>query len=226
MSGGRLAAGRIFCATVGMSLLTDPLFLIATALAALHLLRFAAAGESWPKTVTKTLSVLLLAVIALRAGAPVPLSLGLLLGALGDFCLSRPGRGMFLAGMAAFAAGHLAYLALFLGLGAGPPPLLPALALLIGGVAAALWIAPRAEGMVAPVRGYIAVIAAMTLAALGLRGAPMLVSGALVFVASDFVLALQRFVLAPGRAARAAAYLVWALYWPAQALILAGGLLP
>ncbi|RBP90346.1 putative membrane protein YhhN [Rhodobacter sp. 140A] len=209
-----------------MSLLTDPLFLIAAALAVLYLLRFAAAGESWPKTVTKTLSVLLLAVIALRAGAPVLLSLGLLLGALGDFCLSRPGRGMFLAGMAGFAAGHLAYLALVLGLGAGPPPPLPALALLIGGVVAALWIAPRAEGMVAPVRGYIAVIAAMTLAALGLRGAPLLVSGALVFVASDFVLALQRFVLAPGRAARAAAYLVWALYWPAQALILAGRLLP
>ncbi|RWR46994.1 lysoplasmalogenase [Sinirhodobacter ferrireducens] len=209
-----------------MSLLTDPLFLIAAALAALYLLRFAAAMESWPKTVTKTLSVLLLAVIALRAGAPVLLSLGLMLGALGDFCLSRPGRGMFLAGMAGFAAGHLAYLALFLVLGAGAPPLLPTLALLLGAAAAVLWIAPRAEGMVVPVRGYIVVIAAMALAALGLSGAPRLVLGALVFVASDFVLALQRFVLAPGRGAQAAAYLVWALYWPAQVLILAGGLLP
>jgi len=209
-----------------MSLLTDPLFLIAAALAALQLLRFAAAEASWPKTAVKTLSVALLAVIALRAGAVLPLSLGLLLGALGDFCLSRPGRGMFLAGMAAFAAGHLAYLALFLGLGVGAPPWLPALALLLGAAAAALWIAPRATGLAAPVRGYSVVIAAMALAALGLRGAPLLVSGALVFVASDLVLALQLFVLAPGRAARAAAYLVWALYWPAQALILAGGLRP
>lgn len=209
-----------------MSLLTDPLFLIAAALAALYLLRFAAAAASWPKTAVKTLSVALLAAIALRAGAPLSLSLGLMLGALGDFCLSRPGRGMFLAGMAGFAAGHLAYLALFLGLGAGAPPLLPALALLLVVGAAVLWIAPRAEGMVAPVRGYIVVIAAMTLAALGLPGAPRLVFGALVFVASDFVLALLLFVLAPGRGARAAAFLVWALYWPAQALILAGGLLP
>jgi len=209
-----------------MSLLSDPLFLAAATLAALYLLRFAAAEPSWPKTAVKTLSVALLAVIALRVQAPVPLSLGLLLGALGDFCLSRPGRGMFLAGMAGFAAGHLAYLALFLGLGAGVPPLLPALVLLLAVGAAALWIAPRAEGMVAPVRGYIGVIAAMTLAALGLSGAPLLVAGALVFVASDLILALLLFVLAPGRGTRAVASLVWALYWPAQALILAGGLLP
>ena len=33
--------------------------------------------------------------------------------AAGDFLLSRPGQKMFLAGMVAFAAGHLAYIAGF-----------------------------------------------------------------------------------------------------------------
>ena len=57
----------------------------------------------------KTVPVALLALAAMLGGAPRAITLGLALGALGDFLLSRPGEATFLAGMGAFAAGHLAY---------------------------------------------------------------------------------------------------------------------
>ena len=141
----------------------------AAALAALFWVRFALAPASWPKSAVKTGSVALLAVAALGAGAPW-VALALALGAAGDFSLSRPGRRWFLAGMAAFAAGHLAYAGLLLGL--GPPRLhvAPMVALVVFGLVmgALLW---RPTGALrGPVLAYVAVIVAMGLAALGLPG--------------------------------------------------------
>ena len=77
------------------------------------------AGEpaSWAGSALKTGSVLALAAGGLATGVPGLIVAGLFLGAAGDFCLSRPGDRWFLAGMAAFGAGHLAYvLALWHGL--------------------------------------------------------------------------------------------------------------
>lgn len=63
------------------------------------------------RSLVKTASVACLALAALAAGAPPAIAAGLALGALGDWFLSRPGDRAFLAGMAAFGAGHLAYAA-------------------------------------------------------------------------------------------------------------------
>lgn len=198
----------------------------AAVLALWQLVAFAAAPASALKSVVKTGAVAALAGAGLAAGVPALVVAGLGLGAAGDFFLSRPGERAFLAGMAAFAAGHLAYAAWFVALGAGLPPLAPAGAVLALGLGAMAWLAPRAGALALPVRLYILVILAMVLAALGLPAHPLAQAGALAFMASDLILALELFVLPAGPARRLAAHAVWALYWPAQALILSAALFP
>ncbi|HMO08100.1 MAG TPA: lysoplasmalogenase family protein, partial [Paracoccaceae bacterium] len=142
------------------------------------------------------------------------------LGALGDFALARPGERAFLAGMAAFAAGHLAYAGAFAG-AAGMPslPVLAAGVVLAAGAAALL--GPRAGPLVWPVRGYGAVIGAMAACALALPD-PAARAGAALFVASDALLAVALF-RAPGQGAlRPLGLAVWSCYWLGQALILLG----
>lgn len=208
-----------------MTLIAPLLFLFAAGLALWQLLAFAAAPASGLKSAVKTGAVAALALLGFGLGAPGPVIAGLALGAIGDFCLSRPGERAFLAGMGAFAAGHLAYFLWFLRLGAGAPPLGAALGVALLGIVALFFIAPRAGALRVPVSAYVGVILAMVLAALGVPGHPLATAGALVFMASDLVLALELFVLGPDLR-RPAAYLVWALYWPAQALILAAALFP
>lgn len=198
------------------------LSLVGGLLALLYLIRFAGAAPSGAKSRVKLGSVAALAVAAPFAGAPGPVAAGLALGALGDLCLSRPGARAFLAGMAAFAGGHLAYAAAFLGAGADWPGVLWTLALAGLGLWALLWLAPRADGLVGPVRGYVLVILIMAALGAGLPGHPLARLGAAAFVASDLLLALEMFVLREGRVKRIAQRLLWALYWGAQAAILWG----
>ena len=183
------------------------------------------------RSAVKTAGVALLAVVGLYAGAVWTVTLGLALGALGDFALSRAGRGWFLAGMAAFAGGHLAYALAFAGaaLAAGAPPLpwaaLGLLALLLASTE--LWLAPRTGDLRGPVRGYVVVIGLMAAAALLVPGGPgrgLLLTGAAAFVASDLILALRLFVLRDEGAKGRAGLLLWPLYAGGQALILAGAL--
>lgn len=198
--------------------------------------RASATGPSGAMAAVKTASIALLVPAGLLAGAPALVLAGLALGALGDYCLARPGRASFLAGMGAFATGHLAYAAHFAALWravAGPDAsagaaFWPVAAAMVALVAiAALWIAPRAGALAWPVRLYTLVIALMALAVAAvppgaLDGrAPL---GAALFVASDFILALELFVLRDARAKRIAAKLLWPLYWLGQALILWGTL--
>src|SRR5690606_29686032 len=141
------------------------------ALAVVYGARFAGAPPSAAKSAVKTGAV--------AARAPGLVAVGLALGALGDLFLSRPGTRAFLAGMAAFAAGHLAYAAEFLVPGAGPP-LLPAAALLVLALSTEAWLAPRTGALRWPVRGYVAVITLMALAALTLpAGRGLALAGAL-----------------------------------------------
>lgn len=186
-------------------------------------LHYCAQGPGTAKSVVKTTSVAALALLGLTLEAPGLVILGLGLGALGDYFLSRPGERAFLAGMAAFAAGHLAYLLAFLQVGAGLPPLWPALILIALGLSTELWLAPRTGALRLPVRGYVLIILAMALVALGLPPAlGPLKAGALAFLASDVILALEIFILRDGLVRRLAKHLLWALYWSGQALILLG----
>ena len=192
------------------------------ALALIYLIRFAGAAPSGAKSVVKVGSVGALVLAAPLLGAPWAIALGLALGALGDFWLSRRGEAALLAGMAAFGLGHLAYTAAFWQAGAGGPGLLGAGALGALGLWAMAWLAPRAGGLKWPVRCYIAIILAMAAQASGLPGHTLARIGAAAFVASDLILALEMFVLPEGGLRRAAQRGLWALYWGAQAAILWG----
>ncbi len=170
-----------------------------------------------------------------RLAGAWPVALGLTLGALGDGCLARPGPRAFLAGMAAFGAGHLAY-ALGLGLrgaayGAPGDLALRGLAAAAVAVLAAsteVWLAPRTGALRGPVRAYVLLIAAMALVLVFLPAAPatpMLQAGGALFLLSDLLLALRIFVVADPLWQRRLSRLLWPAYWLGQALIAAGGAL-
>jgi len=185
--------------------------------------------ESVSASITKTASTALLALVGVLSGSPTLVVLGLTCGALGDFALSRPGDRWFLAGMAAFALGHLAYVFEFATrFAGGPVPWLlgPVMALMIALVLLTVfWIAPKAGALCLPVRLYSLIIGAMALTAAALPATndhAIVQIGVALFVASDLVLALRLFVLNDTRMRLWAARLLWPLYWGGQALILWG----
>jgi uncharacterized membrane protein YhhN len=178
------------------------LFLAACA-AALDL-AVAAAGLPALRAVTKPLPALLLALAAYRSKAPLAFALGLVFAAAGDELLLRDGDAAFMAGMAAFAAMHVSYVAAFARLGDGAGLLHRAPWLALGYAAAAigmdavLW--PHAGRFAPPIAVYsvlLAVMAASALNAAGrlqnVRAAVLLAGGALVFMGSDTLLAFAKF---------------------------------
>lgn len=189
---------------------------------------FTARPEGLLRSVLKTASVALLGLLAFMSGdAPVLLAAGLLLCALGDYFLSRTGERAFMAGVGAFAAGHLAYIALFLtteGRDVSRLLELPGNVILMGlaglGVMMTRVLLPRAGALKGPVLVYIPIILSMGGAAVTLPGQGALVwalPAALVFIASDVVLAFETFVLPEHHPLRRIApYVVWPLYWGAQ----------
>ena len=201
------------------------LVLSAAALAVLYGLRLCVAPPSAARTAVKTLSVALLALAAPALGAPAAITAGLTLGAAGDFFLSLRHDRAFLAGMAAFAAGHLAYAWAFAAAGAAVPGFWLLAALIALGLSTEFWLAPHTGGLLWPVRGYVPVILVMAAAALGLPragGLWLATAGAQLFVLSDLILALDLFRFGPARPSVARARALWAAYWCGQALILAG----
>lgn len=205
----------------------NPLLPLAAA-CALAYLPLTVRPASRMRSITKTLSVALLALTAALEQGPQLLVLALALCALGDWLLSRPGDGAFMAGIGAFAAGHLAYIALFLThpladtarLGQVPQIWGVVGFAALGAVMAAL-LAPRAGDLRLPVLGYIPIILGMGVAVLVLPGQGALfwaLPAALAFVVSDLVLAVEKFLLPEGHGARRVTpYVVWPLYWGAQA---------
>lgn len=181
-------------------------------------------------SLAKAAAVAMLAVAAAAAGG-WPIALGLGLGALGDFALSRRGERMFLAGMAAFALGHLCYAAAFWGRAeVGVPGLwqgvaLTALLALL--LSTEVWLAPRTGALRWPVRGYVAVIgvtAAMAVLLAPGAGREVIWIGVALFVASDLLLALRLFVTTDPPRQRALSLVLWPAYWLGQVLILLGAL--
>lgn len=215
--------------------------LAAASLALVYEFRWASgACASWPRSAAKTASVALLALAGWAAAAPWLIVAGLVFGAAGDLALSRPGPQAFLAGMGAFAAGHLAYALAFAaaplfhlagqagGSAWAPAPSDLAALALLGLLLASteFWLAPRTGALRGPVRAYVGVIGLMAAAALvpAGPGKDALRLGVALFVASDLMLALERFVIAAPSARRALALALWPAYWAGQALILLGSL--
>ena len=121
----------------------------AAAACALAYLPLTTHPASTHRTLLKTGSVALLALLTAFHGGPALLAAALGLCALGDALLSRETEATFMAGIGAFAAGHLAYVALFLTHEASDPSAIathpaPIAALALLGVVMALLLWPRA----------------------------------------------------------------------------------
>ena len=213
------------------SLDTDmTLILMAAAFCALvYLVLCGRPGRSWLKSVVKTLSVLLLAVIAVNSVGLMMLSVALIACAVGDFFLSREGDEAFMSGVGAFAIGHLAYSALFwlhpssdLQRITDGWPLAAALVLL--GLVMMVVLFSKAGALRWPVMGYVPIIVLMGIMAMAMPfngGLALVLPAALLFIVSDFVLSQELFVLPEThKLRRVTPYVVWAFYWLAQALFL------
>jgi uncharacterized membrane protein YhhN len=201
------------------------------AVALIYAAGFCYRGPSWIKTVVKAVPLLAFAVAAQVNFANPLIVVALALSALGDIALSRPGERAFLAGLAAFAAAHLAYALMFSGLLSGKDPsrlldvpLLPALALAALAVSTEFWLAPHAGALRGAVRAYVVLITLMGLTALSLPPERALaVWGAFAFILSDLLLAIQIFRMGPAsRGQVPVSVLLWLLYVAGQAAILAG----
>lgn len=208
--------------------MTTALFWIAAA-CALAYLPLAPRPASALRSGLKTASVALLAIVALLTAGPTLLVLALALCAIGDALLSRDGDGTFMAGIGAFAAGHLAYITLFLTHSDSNLALImdrPGFfwPLLLLGIIAATLLAPRAGDLKGPVLGYIPIILGMGITVLALPEIGLLrwaLPAALVFIASDLILATEKFLLPPEHPAhKITPFMVWGLYWAAQAGLL------
>lgn len=207
------------------------LILIAAILAMLYLVWFCYRGPSWLKSIVKTMSVLLLAVVVIMSGGPLWLTVALTLCAVGDYFLSRGSEITFMAGVGAFGAGHLAYVAAFLTHDAADPGrigehALWVAALVVFGIAMAGLLFSRAGSLRFAVLGYIPVIMSMALAALALPAIgplALVLPAALSFLVSDTVLSLEEFVVPLGhRLHRLTPFVVWPTYWLAQLGFLIG----
>ena len=161
--------------------------------------------ESVLRSVIKVLPAACLACAAYVAGASPYLTSALVFAGLGDAALSRSGRVAFLYGLSAFALSHLTFILLFLGLGGAAmweafaiSPLL-ASAMLAAALSTELWLTPHTGAMRWPVRGYIALIAAMGLTALTVPAATVLLPlGVVCFMVSDSILSIALFRLKSG----------------------------
>jgi uncharacterized membrane protein YhhN len=217
----------------------------ASGLAAASLIAAAAYGfwllqrpPSLARTLTKTLAVAAIAVLALLTGLGWLLAIGLGLSAAGDAALAndRPGeaqRGLPI-GLTCFLLAHAAYLVVFVHVGGGalafraqPVRLAGVLAALSGAIFMIRILWPdlgRIEGgaLRGPVVVYVLAITAMVLAAftLPLSRWPAM-AGASAFMISDAILAVRLF-RHEGRAHRGADLAVWWLYYAAQVGIAAG----
>ncbi|NHF72153.1 lysoplasmalogenase family protein [Paracoccus xiamenensis] len=198
---------------------------LGAALALIYQARGAGVEHPGPAaSAAKTGATAALALAGLAAGAPLAVVLGLALGALGDFFLTRRAETAFLAGMAAFAAGHLAY-AGWMFTPEHAARMFWALPMLALALSTERWLLPRTGPLRAPVRAYVWVITLMAAAAatLPLPLWPAMV-GAALFVASDLVLAIRLFVARGETMQRRLSLLLWPAYWGGQALILAGAI--
>ena len=207
--------------------------LILSVVAALLYLPLQGHAPSLRRTLVKTGSTALLALLAFIEGSPALLVAALVLSAAGDAFLAQDGEKAFLAGLASFLAAHIAYVALFLSAGdrleilAGEPWRAALAAVAIAGAVVLMRrLLPAAgPGMRVPVAAYAAAILAMLLAAATVPS-PVIVAGAALFVVSDSLLASGRFLLAPESAGqRPVGAAVWIFYYLAQAAITLGFLL-
>jgi uncharacterized membrane protein YhhN len=204
-------------------------FLAAGFLALCYLAISGRDGVSWLKTVLKTVSVALLALVAFQLADMLLLAVALLACATGDFFLSRHRTENRVTGIGAFGFGHLSYAALFflhpsadLHRISDGWPLAAALVLL--GLIMLYLLFHKAGPLRWAALLYVPLIVMMGILSMVLPplGALALVlPAALFFIVSDFILAQEMFVLPQGhKLRRVTPYLIWSSYFLAQTLFL------
>ena len=170
----------------------------------------AALGRQRARRLTKPLLM-----PALLAGKPRPVQRALALGGAGDVALLGSGPAAFTAGLGAFLAGHIAWIAALRPRSTGavtPARAVPYLAAWAG-LNAFLW--PRTGRDRIPVLLYSTALLGTALAALD-TGDPVVATGGALFMTSDTLLALERFA---GVSLPLHEGLVMATYTSAQALL-------
>lgn len=186
---------------------------------------FAHQPVSAVRTLVKTAAVGALAVLAYVAGAPMALTIALVLSAAGDAFLAGDPDRWLPAGLGAFLAAHIAYIWLFAHDGGGRAALIAEPVRTLGvagafafGVTLMAWLWRSLGAMRAPVALYAAALCAMTAASFTLPHLmwPAML-GACAFALSDGILSAELFKSVKGRAV---SHAVWALYYAGQALIL------
>jgi uncharacterized membrane protein YhhN len=186
---------------------------------------FAHEPVSVPRTLVKTAAVGALAVLAYVVGAPMALTLALVLSAAGDAFLAGKPERWLPAGLCAFLAAHIAYIWLFAHDGGGRAALIAEPVRNLGvagafafGVTLMAWLWRSLGAMRAPVLLYAVALCAMTAASFTL---PRLmwpaILGACAFALSDGLLSAELFKSVKGTVIT---HTVWALYYAGQALIL------
>ena len=204
--------------------------LLFSVVAALVYLLIVTWAPSWRRTVAKTLSTLLLAVLVYLQAGPFGLFAALAFGALGDAFLANDGEKAFLGGLASFLIAHLIYVWLFWSDGSGLPGLFSehwrwicamGLAVFAGSMLFRLMPAVG-SGLRVPVMVYVLAILLMGLTALTLQR-PLVITGAAMFIASDTILSADKFLFAENSPHRRwAPYAVWSLYYGGQVAIALG----
>jgi len=154
------------------------------------------------RIVSKTLASLAfiaVGVIASRAFPTLPTAalwilIGLVLGAVGDVALLGKSDRAFMAGLVAFLGGHIAYVVAIANV-VGPSHWLHPIAIapiIVGGLAL-MWLWPRLHEMKIPVIVYVLTIVTMVIGALAVWH-PVLTTGAVLFFASDLAVARDKFI--------------------------------
>jgi len=210
-----------FNAQNGGVIMVHGISLTALGCAILFTLGFCYRPPSLAKSIIKTTSTLLLALISWYLAGQWALTSALLFGALGDLMLSRTGDRAFLIGLVSFALAHLFYAGLMFLIGTGTSFTAWILLVIFGAVMARL-LFPNTGELRWPVMGYIAIIVVMGIAAFG-TGDPIITLAAVLFIGSDAVLSAELFLLpATATARKVTPFVIWTLYWGAQALFLYG----
>ena len=176
------------------------------------------------RTIVKTLSIGILAVLAFHLGGPMALILALGFSALGDAFLAYEGDKNFLGGLASFLIAHVFYVILFIN---QPSEILVLQPLRLAAIVAMLAflgfmlvrLLPKVGSLKFPVLAYMLVITVMGVSAMGMDK-PLAILGAVMFIASDAILATEKFLMAPDHPQRATSSIaIWALYYIGQLLI-------
>jgi uncharacterized membrane protein YhhN len=174
---------------------------IYTAAAAAFLILLAMDISGIGRTVLKAIPVITLFILVLRTvdGFPRACLSGALIGSVsGDILLDLPSAGIFIFGLVSFLVAHLFYTVLFFRYATRPDGAeKAAIAVLVLLAGVMIWIfrvVPPA--LYGPVALYIVVIITMSIGALLVPAENrLLFAGALMFIASDLVLAVNKFLV-------------------------------